>query len=102
MTSEIELATQVFEFLEDKHHFEYHLKTSKQSNSNISVITYYKDNTTFKLSINHKDCYFNLNIIKERDNSFTITSFLDKLLYQSNDNSKAEFEIAGEKLAAFI
>lgn len=102
METEIDLATQVFEFLEDDYHFEYHLKTSKKNITVGSVITYYKDNTTIKLLINHSNNYFRLNIIREKDNSFTITSFLDRHLYNSSNNSKEEFEIAKGKLTDYL
>tara|TARA_B100000809_G_C15096068_1_gene515042 strand:- start:1180 stop:1488 length:309 start_codon:yes stop_codon:yes gene_type:complete len=98
MEAEIELATQVFEFLEDDYHFDYHLKSVKESKGISSIITYYKDNTTIKININHQSHYFNLNFIKEKDNSFAITSVVNKLIYQSSSNSEDQFELAKEKI----
>lgn len=102
MEADINLATTVFEFLEDDYNFEYHLKSIKEPRTNSSVITYYKDNTTVKITINHQNGYFNLNLVKEKDNSFTITSFIDKLLYQSDNCNKEAFEIGREKLMTYI
>jgi hypothetical protein len=102
METEIDLATQVFEFLEDDFQFEYHLKSTRKNRYFTSLISYYKDNTTVKLLINHSESYFNLNIMREKDNSFTITGFLDKLIYQSTNNSLEEFEVARNKLVLYL
>jgi len=96
MNLEAETATKVFEFLEDKYHFDYHLKSEKQSKTHI--ISYYKDNFTIEININQSKNIFQLNIIIEKDNSFTITSQLNKNIYLSVDNSIQEFQLAKQTL----
>jgi len=96
MITEIEAATKVFECLEDTYHFDYHLKSEKHLNK--SIISYYKDNFTVKITINHSKNYFQLNVIIEKDNSFTITSQLNKNIYLSENNSTKEFQSAKQTL----
>lgn len=98
----IDLATHIFEFLEDDYQFDYHLKTTTTFGKPLSVITYYKDNTTIKISIHHQSKFFNLNLLQEKDNSFTITSVTDKLLYQSDGLSEDEFKTAKDKVTKLL
>lgn len=102
MDQSINLATHIFEFLEDDYQFDYHLKTTTTFGKPLSIITYYKDNTTVKISIHHQSIFFNLNLLLEKDNSFTITSVTDKLLYQSATLNEDEFKTAKDKLIKLL
>jgi hypothetical protein len=82
----VDLITNTFEYLEDDLNFDYHLKSKK--NVAKSVVQYYKDNITIEFSIYHSKQSFNLNYIQEKDESFLITSTLNKLLFYGNDSAE--------------
>ena len=98
MDTTVDLATQIFEFLEDDYQFDYHLKKSSKN----SVIRYYKDNTTIEITVHCPRQNFNLNLKKEKDNSFTITSVTDKLIYYADTGTANELENAKEKLMDYM
>ena len=95
----IDLITNTFEYLEDDLNFDYHLKSKK--NAPKSIITYYKDNVTIEISIYHLKKSFHLNYVQEKDESFLITSTLNKLLFHG-DHSKQDVLKSKLVLADFM
>jgi hypothetical protein len=95
----IDLITNTFEYLEDDLAFDYHLKTKK--NSPKSIIGYYRENIHIELTIFHLKKSFHLNYTQEKDESYLITSTLNKLLF-IGQNSEEDVQKSKQTLIDFM
>lgn len=96
MKEQIKIIEDMFSFLEDDYYFEYFEKTPS-STKFCKSINYYLDNLTFEIQLHKNLTYFYLNSITEKDESFSITSFNNKLIYCNELNainlSKAKIKL---------
>ena len=96
MEKQIISIEKTFQFLEDDFNFEFYLKTPS-SNRYCKSINYYSDNLTIEVQLHKNLSYFYVNTITEKDESFSITSFNNKLIFcnelTSENLQKAKFEI---------
>jgi len=80
MEKQIIQIEQFFQFLEDEYSYELYYK-SPPSTKICKSINYYKDYRTIEIQLHKNLTYFYLNVITEKDESFTITSFNNKMIF---------------------
>jgi len=80
MEEQINSIENTFQFLEDDFNFEFYLKTPS-SRKYCKSINYYRDNLTIEVQLHKNLTYFYVNTITEKDESFSITSFNNKLIF---------------------
>lgn len=80
MQEQIKRIEDTFQFLESDFNFEYFLK-SPSSIKYCKSINYYSDNLTIQVQLHKNLSYFYVNTIIEKDESFSITSFNNKLIF---------------------
>jgi|GEM_PF-1913394 len=86
MEEQINSIENTFQFLEDDYNFEYFLKTPS-STKYCKSINYYSDNLTVEVQLHKNLSYFYVNTITEKDESFSITSYNNKLIFCDDLNS---------------
>ena len=80
MKEQIELIERTFQFLENEFDYEYFVKSP--SNHRIcKSINYYRNYLTIEIQLHKNGVYFYVNVISEKDESFTITSFNNKMIF---------------------
>ncbi len=80
MQEQINIIENIFQFLEDDFNFEFYLK-SPTSTRYCKSLNYYNDNLTIEIQLHINLSYFYVNTITEKDKSFSITSFNNKLVF---------------------
>ena len=80
MEKQINTIENTFLFLENDLNFEYFLKTPSTTKY-CKSINYYSDNLTIEVQLHKNLSYFYVNTITEKDESFSITSYNNKLIF---------------------
>jgi hypothetical protein len=87
MQEQINSIEDTFQFLESDLNYEYFIKTPSSINY-CKSINYYKEDFTIEIQIHKNLSYFYVNTITEKDKSFSVTSFNNKLIFCDDLNSE--------------